>query len=125
MQRNVISTDAAPAAIGPYSQGISTNGFIFLSGQIALSPGTATLAEGIEAQTHQVLKNIQAALKAGGSDISRVVKATVFLTDIGHFGTVNEIYAKYFSDTFPARSAVEVSALPRGALVEIEVIALA
>jgi 2-iminobutanoate/2-iminopropanoate deaminase len=124
MQRNVIATDAAPAAIGPYSQGIGANGFIFLSGQIALSPGSADLPTGIEAQTHQVLKNIQAALQAGGSDLARIVKATVFLTDIDHFTTVNNIYAKYFSDTFPARSAVEVSALPRGALVEIEVIAL-
>ena len=117
-----ITTDLAPTAIGPYSQAIVTGGLLFASGQIPLSPDTGALVgDNIEAQTEQVIKNIDAVLKAAGCDFTHVVKTTCFLTDMGHFTAFNEIYAKYFTGK-PARSCVAVSALPRGALVEIEVI---
>lgn len=123
MKRIGIATSSAPAPIGPYSQGIVANGFIFVSGQIALDPATNKLADGIEAQTHQVMKNIQSVLVAADSDLSRLVKATLFLKSMSDFTTANAIYAKYLGDPLPARSTVEIAALPRNALIEIEVIA--
>jgi 2-iminobutanoate/2-iminopropanoate deaminase len=111
-------------AIGPYSQGISSNGFVFTAGQIALDPQTGNMVEGdIAAQTERVLENLKAILTAAGADWSDVVKTTVYLTDMAVFPTVNEIYARVFGDARPARSTVAVSALPRGALVEIDAIA--
>jgi 2-iminobutanoate/2-iminopropanoate deaminase len=120
-----IVTDKAPAAIGPYSQAIdSGKGLIFLSGQIPIDPATSAFAEGgIREQTRQSLLNAQAILKAAGLDLSDVVKTTVFLADMGDFAAMNEVYAQFFKEPFPARSAVAVKTLPKGALVEIECIA--
>ena len=118
-----IETDQAPAAIGPYSQGIISNGFIYTSGQLPIVPATGKIeASSVEDQTMQVIKNVEAILKAGGSDLSKVVKTTCFLSDINDFGTFNEVYARYFVSS-PARICVEVAAIPKGALVEIEVVA--
>ena len=123
--RDVIATDQGPKAIGPYSQAIRANGFVFLSGQIPLDPATQQLIEGdIQAQTDRVLKNIQGILEASGSSLHKVVKTTVFLKNMGEFGSMNEIYGKYFSQAPPARSTVEVARLPKDVAVEIEVIAL-
>ncbi len=118
-----VSTDKAPAAIGPYSQAQIAGGFVFASGQIPIIPETGALAEGLEAQAHQVFRNISALLTAAGSDISRVVKTTVFIKDMNDFGRINEIYAQYFKAPFPARSCVEVARLPKDVLLECEVIA--
>jgi len=119
----VISTDSAPAAIGPYSQAIAADGLLFASGQIPLSPETgAVVPGGIKEQAGQVMKNIEAVLKAAGSDFSQVVKTTCFLTNMDDFTAFNETYSQYFTGK-PARSCVAVSALPRGVLVEVEVIA--
>ena len=120
---NITSTSKAPAAIGPYSQAVSANGFLFTSGQIAIIPETGALAEGLEAQAHQVFKNISALLAAAGSDISKAVKTTVFIKNMNDFGKINEIYAQYFRSPFPARSCVEVARLPKDVLLECEVIA--
>jgi 2-iminobutanoate/2-iminopropanoate deaminase len=118
-----ISTNSAPAAIGPYSQAIVVDGLLFASGQIPLSPETGeVVAGGIKEQATQVMQNIAAVLSAADSDFSKVVKTTCFLTSMEHFAAFNEIYAKYFTGK-PARSCVAVSALPRGVLVEVEVIA--
>ncbi|MBQ8118267.1 MAG: RidA family protein [Lachnospiraceae bacterium] len=118
-----ISTDKAPAAIGPYSQGIITGNLFFASGQIAIDPATGAIeAEGIVAQTEQVMKNIGALLEAAGTDYSKVVKTTCFLADMNDFATFNEIYAKYFTEK-PARSCVAVKTLPKNVLCEVEVIA--
>lgn len=120
----VIATDKAPRAIGPYSQGITSNGFLFTAGQIALDPQSGNMVEGdIAAQTERVLENLQAILAAAGADWTDVIKTTVYLTDMAVFPTVNDIYARVFGDARPARSTVAVSALPRGALVEIDAIA--
>lgn len=124
-----IQTPNAPTAIGPYSQAIQTNGFIFCSGQVGINPETKTLAEGIEAQTHQVLKNLQAVLQAAETDLDNVIKTTIYLTNITDFAKVNEIYAQYFPQNKPARATVEVSNLPKGSLttnplIEIEAIAM-
>ena len=120
----VIATDKAPRAIGPYSQGIATGGFLFTAGQIALDPESGNMVDGdIAAQTERVLANLHAILQAGGADWSDVVKTTVYLTDMAVFPRVNEIYARVFGEARPARSTVAVSALPRGALVEIDAIA--
>lgn len=119
----VVKTENAPGAIGPYSQGIDTGDLIFFSGQIALDPKTGKMAEGIEAQTHQVLKNIKSLLESQGLTFANVVKTTCFLENIDNFKLVNEIYAQYFVEPFPARSAVGIDRLPAGALLEIEVIA--
>ena len=120
---NKIETSAAPAAIGPYSQAITVNGLVFTSGQIPLDPATGNIeAEGIEAQTHQVMKNLGAVLEAAGSSFEKAVKTTCFLADINDFAAFNAVYAEYFTAK-PARSCVEVGALPKGALVEVEVIA--
>jgi len=119
----VISTDTAPAAIGPYSQAIVSDGLLFASGQIPLRPETGDMVQGgIKEQAEQVMKNIGAVLEAAGSDFSQVVKTTCFLTNMGDFSAFNEVYSQYFTGK-PARSCVAVSALPRGVLVEVEVIA--
>ncbi len=119
-----IHTDKAPAAIGPYSQAIEVNGFVFASGQIPIDPTTGTFVEGgIQEQTRQALTNAQQILLTAGTDLSHVVKTTVFLSDIANFAPMNEVYAQFFSEPFPARSAVAVKDLPKGALVEVEVIA--
>ncbi len=123
--KKIIATDTAPKAIGPYSQGIEANGFLFFSGQIPLDPDTGKLADGgIAEQTRQALKNIDALLKSQGLFAQNVVKATVFITDMSQFPAVNAEYGKYFSVDPPARSCVEVAKLPMGAAVEIEVIAV-
>jgi 2-iminobutanoate/2-iminopropanoate deaminase len=126
MQIEPIATDDAPKAIGPYSQGIQVHGFVYTSGQIPLDPATGNLVGGsFEDQVHRVFRNLQAILTAAGTDFSRVVKATVYVTDLGNFQTLNTIYASYFGDHKPARTTVEVSALPKDATVEIDLIALA
>lgn len=126
MSREVVHTQAAPKAIGPYSQAVRSNGMIYLSGQLGLDPATGQLVSGsVEEQTRRALANLLAVLEAAGSGLDRVVKTTVFLTDMGKFTEMNAIYSEYFSDQPPARSAVQVSALPKGAAVEIECIALA
>lgn len=125
MGKSIIKTDKAPAAIGPYSQGVKANGFIFFSGQIPLDPVTGEVVNGdISAQAELVMNNIGALLNASGADFDDIVKTTIFLTDLSDFGVVNEIYGKRFAKEPPARSTVEVKALPRGVNIEIEVIAL-
>jgi 2-iminobutanoate/2-iminopropanoate deaminase len=120
-----VDTDNAPKAIGPYSQAIKSNGFVFASGQIPLDPATMQIVEGgIREQTERVMKNLSAVLEAGGSSLERVVKTTVYLTDLTDFSEMNEVYGSFFRDTPPARSTVEVSRLPRDVRVEIDVIAL-
>ncbi len=122
--KKIISTSDAPAAIGPYSQAIRSGGFIFCSGQIPLDPKSGQIvSDDIDAQTRRVLDNISAVLKSEGISLSDVLKTTIFLTDLGNFQIVNEIYGSYFNQQPPARSTVQVSALPKGAKVEIEVIA--
>lgn len=119
-----VSTTNAPAAIGPYSQAIKVNNLLFASGQIPLDPATGTIVEGgIEAQAHQAFRNVKAIVEAAGSSMSAVVKVTVFMADMADFATVNGIYAQYFTEPYPARSAVAVKALPKGALLEVEVVA--
>ncbi|MBI4523138.1 MAG: RidA family protein [Deltaproteobacteria bacterium] len=125
MKKEAIVTDAAPKAIGPYEQGIRVHGFIFTAGQIPLDPKTGNVVEGgIGAQTKQVLENLSAVLKAGGSSLDQVIKATVFLKNMADFPAMNEVYAGYFGASKPARSTVAVAELPRGALVEIDLVAL-
>ncbi len=120
-----ISTNNAPAAIGPYSQAIEANGFIYASGQLPIDPATGAFPEGgIKEQTRQSLLNAQAILKEAGSDLSKVVKTTVLLADIADFAAMNEVYASFFAAPYPARSAFAVRDLPKGALVEIEMIAV-
>lgn len=120
----IISTDQPPAAIGPYSQAIAANGFLFTSGQIALSPQTGELIEGgIEAQTQQALTNLQHIINAGGTSIQNILKVVIFLKEMSDFAIVNKIYEQWIGNHRPARSTVEVAALPRGALVEIECVA--
>jgi 2-iminobutanoate/2-iminopropanoate deaminase len=122
--RQAVSTPSAPAAIGPYSQAIRAGHLLFLSGQIPLDPATGNLVEGgVEAQTVQVFKNIEAILKAGGASFESVVTATVYLADMNDFATVNDIYATYFSSPAPARATVQVARLPKDCKVEIQVIA--
>lgn len=123
--KRIISTADAPQAIGPYSQAVEANGFVFISGQIPIVPATGQMPEGIEAQTEQVMRNIGAILKAAGLGYTDVVKSTVLLKDIADFAAMNGIYAKYFTTDCPARAAFEVGALPKGALIEVEVIACA
>ena len=119
----VIATDKAPAAVGPYSQAVLANGFLFASGALGINPETGKFEDGFEAQAERVFSNLAAILKEAGMGFENVVKAEVFLTDLGKFKIVNEIYAKYFKAPFPARYAFEVSALPLGGLVEISVTA--
>jgi 2-iminobutanoate/2-iminopropanoate deaminase len=124
MPINLIATPHAPKAIGPYSQATVANGFIFTAGQIALDPATTeVVAGGVKEQTERVMQNLAAVLKAAGSDLTKVVKTTVFLVDMGDFAAMNEVYARHFADHRPARSTVAVAALPRGVRVEIEVMA--
>jgi 2-iminobutanoate/2-iminopropanoate deaminase len=121
-----IKTNEAPAAIGPYSQAVRANGMIFLSGQIALDPKTGELVSGdVAAEAEQVMENLGAVLRAGGSDFSRVVRTTIYLVNLADFQAVNAVYGKRFSATLPARATVQVAALPRGAKVEIDAIAIA
>lgn len=121
--KEIVSTDKAPAAIGPYSQAVKAGGFMFMSGQIPLDPATMEVVPGcIACQTEQVLKNMRGLLESQGLGLSDVVKTTVFITSMSDFSAVNEVYAKYFTEKAPARSCVEVSALPKGVLVEIEAI---
>jgi len=119
----VIATANAPAAIGPYSQALVVGNLVLTSGQVGIDLGTGKLPEGLEAQAHQVFNNIAAILDAAGTDMSKVVKTTVFIKDMNDFGKVNEIYAKYFTEPYPTRSCVEVARLPKDALIECEVIA--
>ena len=123
MTQKVVRTEHAPAAVGPYSQAIIVDGFVFASGQIGLSPETGEMQDGLVAQAEQIMRNIEAVLDSAGSSFDRVVKTTIFLTDMADFATVNGIYAKAFSAEPPARSTVQVAGLPLGAVVEIEVIA--
>ncbi len=126
MRREVILTEKAPRAIGPYEQAIKFNGFLFTSGQIALDPATGKLIEGdVSAQTRRVLENLKAVLEAGRSSLDRVVKATVYLTDLSTFSQMNVVYAEYLGHVKPARSTVGVATLPLGASVEIDLVAIA
>lgn len=119
-----VSTPNAPAALGPYSQAVDTGSTVYCSGQLGLDPATGNLADGVQAQTHQALKNLQAVLSEADLSLDNVVKTTVFVQDLADFGTVNEIYGTYFHGGFPARSCVQIAALPKNALVEIECIAV-
>ena len=122
MMKERIVTDKAPGAIGPYSQGMKIGDFIFFSGQIPINPTTGEMPEGIEAQTRQSLDNVKGLLESQGLTFANVVKTTVFLDSMDDFATMNSIYAEYFVEPYPARSAVEVAKLPKGALIEVEVI---
>ncbi len=122
--KNVVKTDKAPGAIGPYSQGIDLGNMIFFSGQIPLNPVTGEMPEGIEAQAKQSLENVKGLLESQGLDFSNVVKTTVFLDNMDDFAAVNAIYGEYFKEELPARSCVEVARLPKGGLIEIEAIAV-
>ena len=121
--KKIISTDKAPAAIGPYSQAIEVNNMVFTSGVIPVNPPTGEIPEGIEAQARQAIGNLVALLKESGVEAENVIKTTVFIKNMDDFGKVNEIYAKYFEGACPARSCVEVSKLPKGVLMEMEAIA--
>lgn len=123
--KETISTEKAPGAIGPYSQAVKTGGFVFCSGQIPIDPQTNEFVSGgVAEQTEQVLKNLDAVLKAAGADLNGVVKTTVFLADMGDFAVMNEVYARYFTDNKPARATVQAARLPRDARVEIDCIAV-
>jgi len=125
MEREIVSTDKAPAAVGPYSQAVRAGEFVFAAGQVAIDPATGKFIEGgIEEQTRQVLKNLTAVLEAAGSSLGQVVKTTVFLRDIADFKAMNAVYAQFFPERPPARSTIAVNALPLGALVEIEAVAV-
>jgi 2-iminobutanoate/2-iminopropanoate deaminase len=123
MTRDAISTAAAPAAIGPYSQAIAIDGLLFCSGQLGLDPATGTLVDGIEAQAERSMLNLRAVLDAAGVTFEDVVKTTIFLADMGDFAVVNAVYGRFMPEVPPARSTVQVAALPKGGLVEIEAIA--
>ncbi|MDY3883960.1 RidA family protein [Porphyromonas somerae] len=124
MSKEIISTPNGPAAVGPYSQAVAANGLVFVSGQLGLDPKSGQFAaEDVVGQAHQVFKNVQAILEAKGLTLKNVVKTTLFLTDIADFAKVNEVYAEYFQAPYPARSAFQICALPKGGLVELEVIA--
>ena len=120
MAKEIISTDAAPKAIGTYSQAVKVGGTVYMSGQIGLDPATMEMVEGIEAQVHRVFKNLQAVAEASGGSLADMAKLNVFLTDLGHFALVNTVMAQYFTSPYPARAAVGVASLPRGALVEAD-----
>jgi 2-iminobutanoate/2-iminopropanoate deaminase len=124
MEKKIVATPKAPAAIGPYSQAIRSGDFLYTSGQISLDPETMKMITGdIEIETEKVLKNIEAILKADGLDLNNIIKTTVYLTDLSEFTRMNQVYEKFFSDTKPARACVQVTALPKGAKVEIDAIA--
>ncbi|MCW7752872.1 RidA family protein [Desulfobotulus sp. H1] len=123
MKKESVCTAKAPAAIGPYSQAVKSGGFLFTSGQLPIDPVTGNIPEGdIKVHTHQVLKNLKAIAEAAGTDLSSVVKATVYLSSMKDFALVNEVYAEYFTEPFPARSAFQVAQLPLGASVEVEAV---
>lgn len=122
--KSVVTPPKAPKAVGPYSQGIVTGNLVFTSGQLPLDPATNNLPEGIEAQAKQSLENVKAVLEAAGSSMDKVVKVTIFLKDLNDFKVVNEIYGKYFTKNYPARSCVQVARIPRDALIEIEAIGI-
>lgn len=125
MKREVIHTNHAPAAVGPYSQAVKTDGMVFTAGQIALDPTTGKIVDGgIEAQTRQVMENLKSVLNASGAGFDTVIKTTIFIIDMADFAALNAVYGEYFSDAPPARSTVAVAALPLGGLVEIEMVAL-
>lgn len=124
MEKKIIQTDQAPAPIGPYNQAVAAGGFLFISGQICIKPGTGEMKnEDIQAETHQVMHNLKAVLQEAGMDFSNVVKTTIFLSDMALFSEVNEIYGKYFEGNFPARETVAVKGLPKNVNVEISMIA--
>ena len=126
MQRQIVSTDKAPAAVGPYSQGVQAGDLIFTAGQLGIVPGTKEFAgPDIESQARQALENLKAVLEAAGSCLKHVVKTTVFLADMGEFGRMNAVYAEFFPEKPPSRSAVQAAALPLGGRVEIEAVAMA
>jgi len=127
MPHQIIATPNAPKAIGPYSQAVSAGGFVFCSGQIPIDPQSGQLVGSgdVREETHRVMKNLEAVLRAAGSSFDQVVKTTIYLADLGNFAAVNDVYASYFSASPPARATVQVSALPRGAQVEIDAIAVA
>ncbi|MBR4877058.1 MAG: RidA family protein [Rhodocyclaceae bacterium] len=120
--RTAIRTDSAPAAIGTYSQAIRTGNTVWLSGQIGLDPASGQMVEGIDAQVEQVFANLRAVVEAAGGTLAQIVKVNVYLVDLAHFGKVNEAMAKYFREPYPARAAIGVAALPRGALVEADAV---
>ncbi len=123
MTRRIIQTDQAPAAIGPYSQAVQVGDWVYLSGQIPLDPVTMTLVDGgIEAQTRRVFDNVHNLAMAAGGGLENIVKLSIFLTDLGHFATVNSLMAEYFSEPYPARAAIGVAALPKDAMVEVEAV---
>ena len=122
MNKTIIQTPNAPAAIGTYSQAVRVDNTVYMSGQIGLDPGSMDMVDGIDAQIHQVFKNLAAVAKAAGGSLSDVVKLNVFLTDLSHFPKVSEIMASYFQQPYPARAAIGVAALPRGALVEADAV---
>jgi len=125
MEKKIVQTSNAPAAVGPYSQAVKTESLVFVSGQIGLVPDTGLMIEGgVEDQARQCLENVRAVLEASGSSMEKVVKATVFLADINDFAAVNAVYGEYFRSAPPARACVQVGALPKGALVEIDAVAL-
>jgi len=125
VEREIVSTKKAPAAVGPYSQGVKVGQFVFTAGQVAIDPAAGKIvAQDVAGQTEQVMRNLREVLREAGSDLDKVVKTTVFLQSMGDFGAMNEVYGGYFGDHPPARSTVEVGGLPLGALVEIEAIAL-
>jgi 2-iminobutanoate/2-iminopropanoate deaminase len=125
LPKQVISTSAAPSAIGPYSQAIRAGQFVFVSGQVPFNPSTGELVTGsIEEETTQVMENVKAVLDAAGLTMADIVKTSIFLTDLGNFAQVNEVYGSYFTDDPPARATIQVAALPRGARVEVEAVAM-
>ncbi|MBR5407978.1 MAG: RidA family protein [Lachnospiraceae bacterium] len=124
MEKKIISTDKAPAAIGPYSQAVEVNGLIYTSGMIPVIPETGEIVKGIEAQARQALTNVKSLLEAAGSGMDKVIKTTVFIKDMNDFAKVNEVYASFFTGDFPARSCVEVARLPKDVLIEMEAVAL-
>lgn len=123
MEKNIIKTDLAPEAVGTYSQGVEYKGTYYFSGQIGLDPKTMTMAEGFRPQLDQIMNNIDGLLKSQDLKRENIIKTSIFVTDLANFGEVNEVYTNYFKEPYPARSCVQVPALPKGALVEIEVIA--
>ncbi|MDD3415314.1 MAG: RidA family protein [Lachnospiraceae bacterium] len=124
MDKKVISTTKAPAAIGPYSQAIEVNGMIFTSGMIPINPETGEIVEGLQEQAKQALTNVKSLLESQGSEMGKIIKTTVFIKDMNDFAKINEVYATFFNGDYPARSCVEVARLPKDVLIEIEAIAL-